>query len=181
MAKNWPKNLESIANVALILCCVLVGAFLARNYLASRHRDTNSNTKHNIGSKPAVSSLVGKKLTIPDIVWSENQQTLLLILQKGCRFCDESAPFYKRLTKELSAYPGTHIVAVLPHGDDENKQYLKAKMLAITDVRQASPRLIGVPGTPALVLVDNTGTVLEQWLGKLPTAEEEAVLFRVKQ
>jgi hypothetical protein len=56
------------------------------------------------------------------------------------RFCDESVPFYQRLTKGLSGQSRIHVVAVLPHSGDENKQYLKDKMLAISDVRRPRQR-----------------------------------------
>jgi thioredoxin-related protein len=180
MAKNWPKYIESIANVALILCCLVVTAFLTRNYISSRNHDPNSNPKPKVGSKPA-SSLVGTKLTTPAIDWTKNQQTLLFVLKKGCRFCDESAPFYQRLTKEFSTQSKTHFIALLPHSNDESKQYLKDKTVDIPDLRQGSAESIGVPGTPTLLLVDNTGTVIEQWLGKLPAVQEEAVIFRLKR
>lgn len=171
--KSWRTRLEVVANVALIICCVLFAALLAKHFIfPSKKQDHRPNPQ---------TSLVGKKLTLDQMDWDRSNQTLLIILQKGCRFCDESAPFYQRLTRELSTQPRTRLVALLPHSDDENKQYLKSKMLEITDVRQASPRLIGVPGTPALVLVDNTGTVLEQWLGRLEPAAEEAVISRLKQ
>src|SRR6267143_5733907 len=112
MAKNWPKYLESIANVALIVCCVVVVAFLTRNYIGSRNRETDPSPEHPPSSKPTIGTLVGKKLTTPDIDWTKNQETLLLVLKKGCRFCDESAPFYQRLTKELSSEAKIHFIAV---------------------------------------------------------------------
>jgi len=58
--------------------------------------------------------MVGNKLAISGIDWSQSQQTLLLVLQKGCRYCEESVPFYQRLTKEISSQPKTRLIALLP-------------------------------------------------------------------
>lgn len=161
--------------MAVIICCVLFAAILAKNYVLSSIKQGARNNPR------AQSSLVGKTLSIANIDWSKNQQTLILVLQKGCQFCDESVPFYRRLlTKELSSPTKTHLVAIFPHNNDESKQYLKDKMIEIADVRQASLKSVGVQGTPTLVLVDNTGTVLEQWVGKLPATQEDAVLSRLE-
>ncbi|SRR6266436_215730 len=172
--RNWQTRIEVVSNVVLIICCVVVVAFFFRNYLVSRKQETKPNT-------PALTSLVGNKVFLRDLNWAKSQQTLLVVLQKGCRFCDESTPFYQRLTRELNEPGKTHLVAVLPQSNDESKQYLKDKMIDIPDVKQASPMPMGVRGTPTLVLVDNTGTVLEQWNGKLPAAEEDKVISRLKQ
>lgn len=105
----------------------------------------------------------------------------MLVLQTGCRFCDESTPFYQRLTKELASQSKTHLVVLFPQNYNESKQYLKNKMIEIAYVRQVSLQSIGVQGTPTLILVDSSGTVLEQWVGKLPATQEDAVLARLKQ
>lgn len=173
--EKWQRRTEILSNIAFVACCVLFAIFLVKTYLFT---STKQDAKTAIASLP---SLVGKKLSIDNIDSSNNQQTLLIILQRGCRFCEESVPFYQRLTKELSNQTRTHLIAVFPPGDVDSKQYLKDKMIDIADVRQIAFRSIGVQGTPTLIMLDNTGTVLEQWVGRLPTAEEDAVILRLKQ
>jgi thioredoxin-related protein len=126
-------------------------------------------------------SLIGTTLSNTGIDWTQRQQTLLLVLRKGCHFCDESAPFYQRLTRELSANEKTHLVAVLPSKDEESKQYLKEKNLEINDVRQLPARSLGVKGTPTLLLVDTKGVVVNEWLGKLSADQEQNVIARLNQ
>jgi thioredoxin-related protein len=172
--KNWRTKLDTIANIALIICCVLFAGFLIRNYLLTSNRQ-NTNTN------PQANSFVGKRLPINFIDWSKNQQTLMLVLQKNCRFCNESMPFYQRLAKELSNQTKTRLVAVLPQSLEESKQYLKENKVEINDVLQASPNSVGVRGTPTLVLIDNDGIVQEQWVGKQSPAKEESVIARLKQ
>lgn len=39
-----------------------------------------------------------------------------------------------------------------------------------------SPAVLGIRGTPTLILVDATGNVRKVWIGKLPTEKESDVL-----
>jgi thioredoxin-related protein len=173
--EKWKARIEVLANLALIICCVLFAVLLVKTYFfADGRQDPKANPS--LGA-----SLVGQRFMLNDIDWAANQQTLILVLQKGCRYCDESAPFYQRLVKEVSSQTKTHLAAVLPHGTDESKQYLKEKMVEIADVRRASARSLGLQATPTLVLVDNAGTVVDQWIGKLPAAAEDNVVSRLKQ
>jgi thioredoxin-related protein len=119
-------------------------------------------------------------VSVENVDWASHQQWVLLVLQKGCRFCEESMPFYKRLTAQLSDQANAHLVALLPQTEKESRQYLTDNMVDIADVRQASLRSVGVQGTPTLLLVDKNGTVLEQWLGKVPASQEDTVLSRLK-
>lgn len=169
---GWRKRLEITANVLLIICGSLFCVSLVRIYLLGTHQHVE---------KPARQPVVGKKLEAADIEWANNQQTLLLVLQRGCRFCDESAPFYRRLTEELSAKPKTRMVAVLPSAPEETKQYLEEKKIEIPDVRQLAPRSLGVAGTPTLLLVDNNGVVVNEWRGKLSSEQEQSVIDRLNQ
>jgi hypothetical protein len=173
--EKWKSRIETLANIGIIICCILFVAFLIRSYVFP------GNTQSDVGNSPPGMSLKGKALGGSDIDWSKNQQTALVVLRKDCRFCDESAPFYQRLAKELSGQTKTHLVAVLPGSMEENKRYLKDKMLEVEDVRSASLSAMGVRGTPTLLLVDNTGKVVEEWFGKLPAAREDEVIARLKQ
>lgn len=172
---TWRRRIEIFSNLAVILCCILVAGMLVRNYFLSKTREE---------AKPSLSrptSLVGKNISLANVDWEKNQQTLLLVLRRGCRFCDESALFYQRLAKELSSQSRTHLMAVMPQSVEDDKQYLSEKMIDVSDVRQGSLSSIGVRGTPTLLLLDSTGTVLEEWAGKLPATQEDAVIGRLKQ
>lgn len=171
--EKWKSRLELAANVALILCCVVVAAALIKGTFLSSKEATKT-------SQPAAPpSLVGTKVALEGAHWGKNQHTLVLFLKKGCRFCDESAPFYQRLVKELSASNGTQAMAVLPHTIEESRQYLNQHKIEIAEIKQ-SPGLAGVRGTPTVLLVDNTGKVLEEWIGKLPAQQENALIARLK-
>jgi thioredoxin-related protein len=173
--RKWRRYTEITANIVLIIGGSLFCVFLVKNYVLKN----DGAPRQNPSAKSSRPSLVGNKLSAGDIEWTKSEGTLLVVLQKGCRFCDESAPFYQRLTKALSTKPTTHIVAVFPGSQEENKQYLQDKKIDISDTKQLSPASLGVVGTPTLLLVDNAGVVVDEWRGKLSVDEEEQVINRL--
>lgn len=116
---------------------------------------------------------------MPGVDWSNNNQTLLLVLQKGCHFCTESAAFYQRLVRETAGHGSIHLIAVLPQAPDESKKYLDDLGVAIDEVKQAKLDSIGVQGTPTLILVNDKGVVMTSWVGKLSADGEAEVLRRL--
>jgi thiol-disulfide isomerase/thioredoxin len=166
--KNWTRKLEIGANIAIIMVAVLMGIVLVKKYLLTDH------------TEPAPEVVAGTKVSLPGVDWSKNGQTLLVVLQKGCHFCAESAPFYQRLARETSERRQVHLVAVLPQEVSEGKQYLDEMKVPIEEVKQAAPSSLGVRGTPTLILVNNSGVVVDVWQGKLLADDESKVLTRLQ-
>ena len=166
------KRVELLANVAIIIVAVLLGVVLVKQLTA---------TKPDQLTRPASARRElrrGDKVALP-VDWAKNSHTLLLVLQKGCRFCTESAPFYQQLVKEASVRDNIKLVALTPQTVDEGKQYLKEIGVDIADVRQASPDQINVSGTPTLILVNNEGVATDVWAGKLSPDTEPKVLSKL--
>lgn len=162
------RKLEVGANIAIILVALLLGAVLVKRFLLAPT------------PQPSREISAGTKVALPGVDWGKNGRTLLLVLQKGCHFCSESAPFYQRLVRETSGRPGLAVVAVLPQATDEAKQYLGELNVPVQDIRQVSLSSLGVSGTPTLLLVDSQGAVLQAWVGKLPAEQEADVLNKVR-
>lgn len=172
MPKSLTQRLESLANIAIIVAATLLCVVLVKSYLLpDRSKDGPRDLR-----VPA-----GTKVSLPGVDWSGNKQTLLIVLQKGCHFCSESAPFYQRLIRETAGRGNVHLVAVLPQATDESRKYLDDLGLAIEDLKQAELDAIGVGGTPTLVLVNNQGVVLNSWVGKLNADNEADVLRRLQE
>ncbi|HZB45105.1 MAG TPA: hypothetical protein VE360_07670, partial [Pyrinomonadaceae bacterium] len=121
---------------------------------------------------------VGSKLSLDGIDWSKSERTVLLALSTKCRFCTESAPFYQRLAQEKEKHDDLGLLAVLPQSIDESQKYLGEHGIKVDAVKQATPGSLNVRGTPTLILVDQTGAVVESWIGKLPPPKEVEVLNR---
>jgi thioredoxin-related protein len=166
------KRINLTANLAIILVLMLIGIVFAKNYLLSP-RSTHRSRDYRV---PA-----GKKVSLPGIDWGQNGQTLLLVLQKGCPYCTESAHFYQQLAQEEAAEGRVRLVAVLPEEVPESKQYLSALGVPIYEVRQSELEALGVQGTPTLILVNGEGEVMESWAGKLPPEKETEVLRRIQE
>ena len=86
------KKVELFANIAIIIVAILFSAVLVRRYLLTDSHD------HQAETEPQIKA--GTKLSLPGVDWAKNEQTLLLVLSKDCRYCTESAPFYQRLVQE---------------------------------------------------------------------------------
>src|ERR1051326_6028330 len=108
------KKIELAANISIVLVALLLGTVLIRAY---RFRQRAAPDK-----PPTIAT--GTKLALSGIDWAKSDQTLLLVLQKGCHFCSESAPFYKRVIQEFGNHNAVQLIAALPQEIDESKQYL---------------------------------------------------------
>ena len=167
MPKTVTQKVEFLANIAIIVAAVLLSFVLIKSYLLpDRSKDGPRDMRIPTGSK----------ISLPGVDWSSNKQTLLVVLQKGCHFCSESAPFYQRLVREMAGRGNIHLTAVLPQTVDESKKYLNDLGVAIEDIKQAELDAVGVKGTPTLILVNNEGAVMNAWVGKLTADNEEGVL-----
>ena len=158
------RYIEVSANVAIIVVAVLVALTLGKRYLFPP------------APAPAPNEIVaGTTVSVPNFDWSRSNRTLMLVLQKDCRYCTESAAFYRTL---VSTAPGkaTRLLAVLPQEESVAREYLKSLDVQIGEVRQSSLRSLRVRGTPTLILVDSSGKVIKSWIGKLPDAVEKEVL-----
>ena len=158
------KKLETAANIATLVVAGLLGYVLLDRYVL-----------HKIPPSPASISS-GDKLSLANIDWARNGRTLVLVLQKGCHFCSESAPFYQKLVEQTGRPGKPHLMAVLPQNPKDSADYLSAIGVPIGDVRQARLGDVKVHGTPTLLLVGNNGVVDRVWTGKLKPEKESEVL-----
>lgn len=166
------KRIELLANVAIILVALLLGFVLVKRYVLSSPDANRGEIRNDIKA--------GTKISLPDFDWSGSNKHLVLVMQKDCRFCSESAPFYQRLVQETVGRKDIQLMAALPQAVNEGRQYLNDLGVHISDVKQVSPSSLGVRGTPTLLLVDKTGLVTDVWPGKLQTDQEAAVISRLK-
>ena len=169
------KKIELLANLAIIAIALLLGIVLVKQYLLRGTPPALPAAPAEAGIRP------GTKLELPGIDWTQSQQTLVLALSEGCRFCTESAGFYQRLAKEKArGEDSPRLIAVLPQEVGQGQAYLNQLGVAIDEVRQIQMSALGVRGTPTLILVDNQGTVKASWVGKLSEAKEADVMAHLR-
>lgn len=159
-------KLEAIANVVVILAALAVGGEVLTRYLRS--------------SRTSRSVEVGDPLaTVPGLDWSQHRQTLLLVLNTGCDFCQESVPFYQKLAQ--AQHPdgdGMEVVAVFPNEAEFVRQFTARESLSVRSVPEVPMETLHVNATPTLILVNSDGRVERSWVGVL-TARQEIDLLKL--
>jgi|SRR5262245_27836485 len=165
------KRLEAAANVSIAIVALMIGVSVIKSHISSVNLTTEP--LQNRGPR------VGEKLSLDGVNWAGNHQTLLIILSKGCRFCAESAEFYRKLTALAATRSDLKLIAVFSHDVGSGASYLEEIGVPLRDVIQAAPASLGIKGTPALLLVDEAGAVKESWFGRLASETEAEVISRL--
>lgn len=119
------------------------------------------------------------KFPLLDVDWSKSNRNIVLALSTSCHFCTESVPFYRRLDEQRAEHDEVRLIVVMPQSVVDSKRYIDDKNLVADDVRQIKLSDIYVAGTPTLIVVDQTGAVVESWVGRLPPEKESEVQTRV--
>jgi thiol-disulfide isomerase/thioredoxin len=160
-------KLEPIANVTVIVVALAVGFVVLRGKIAAPH----------IPRSVAAGDRLGQ---VPGIDWSRNRRTLVLALNSGCHFCQDSVPFYQRLVQ--AQRPGAddlEIVALFPNAPEAVHQLMKDERLALRSIPAVPLEKLGINGFPTLLLVGRDGRVERTWLGLLTPREELEVLSAI--
>ena len=184
---KFTRGVEIATNLSIILVALTGATVLVKNYLLRSPAtiitnrppavtDRNAPGKRELPSGPAQ----GTQLSVPGITWADSEETIVLALSDKCKYCTESAPFYKQLATETAKRPGVRVVAVFPQDTSAGKKYLDDLGVAVNEVKQATLDSIGVRGTPTLMIVDKSGVVQQSWVGLLKGERETEVLNRVK-
>lgn len=166
------KRLEIAAYAAILVMAVAVSGTALNKYLKQR-----TSGKALVG-RPSVPSLDRIKLQGAD--WKAHRHTLLLVLSTTCHFCTESAQFYRKLAEDKVLVKRMSIIAFFPQPVPEGKVFMSTHGIIGVEVRQAAAWEFGLSSTPAVLLVDEHGKVLESWFAKLEPDQEAAVTARLR-
>ena len=157
-------KLEAIANVMVILVALAAGYVVLGRYVAAYRA-------------PQPVAAGDHLAAIPNLDWSQHRHTLVLALNTGCHFCEQSVPFYQRLAGVQAPRGGDlEIVAVFPNDAELVRQFMAKDNLRIRSVAEAPLQKLRVNATPTLILVDANGRVEHSWVGTL-TSEDEFDLW----
>lgn len=165
------SKLDTAANIAIILVCIVAAAVLIRNNFFPPQQPLPP------GMEQAEK---GDRLDVLKAAMPQGaDRTLFVMLQPNCGYCNESMPFYKRLIDERNQ-KGSNVKVVAAVGKPD-AQAEEAQKLAQAGVQPDGLTTVDfeaakVPGTPALLLVNNQGEVLDVWVGKLDEGKESQVL-----
>ena len=132
----------------------------------------------------SVANLRGRQFTLSKPYRGGDRVTVALLLSRGCHFCTESAPFYRRLASARTRTPSEFsIVAVFPdaEGGVLGADYLKKNGINVNEVQTASFPNLGVSGTPTLLVLDGSHKVTLAWGGVLGLGGETKVISAIAQ
>jgi thioredoxin-related protein len=163
---NLNKQINLALNLLIALVLVSIGVVVIKHY------------RHSVPPRD-YGVPTGSKVSLPDIDWQKNGQTLLLVLDTGCQYCTASAPFYQEIARETSNNRRVQLIAALPQEISNSKQYLSGLNVPIDEIRQSSLNALGVKGTPTLILINSKGEVMQSWPGKLSSEKEREVLLKL--
>lgn len=167
MQLNKASKVDFIANLLTIVVAILViGLFVQRYILAS---------------KPVVSSTpaVGKMISVEGLDTSNSSKNVLIVMMKGCRFCEGSMSFYKTMLQQNQNI-GVKFVAVFPPGSEDVQSYLRSYGITGIEVKYSDFTTVDVEGTPTIIVTDQNGKVAKSWFGKLSPERETEVLTFLK-
>lgn len=164
---NLGKKLEIVANVGIIAVSILLVVFIVqRTFFGSAPTAEPA-------AQPRVPA-VGAKIELADYNFSPQEKTVLLVLSESCKYCTESAPFYRQLV-ERAKTTDTKVIAAFPAEKEKSQKYLSTLGLSEIEVRQSSLDKLQVRGTPTLLLINKQGEITQAWVGKLPPEKETEV------
>jgi hypothetical protein len=165
MEVGMKGKIETAANIIVILFAVIVGSVFLKDRLSTVPPESNE-----VKAGDKLANLDGWD-------WSAHDQTLVLVLRKGCHFCEDSAPFYQRLnTQQQQGGSNSSIMAVFPDTNDVVKEVVQSEGLGFHALSGVPLERLNVSATPTLLLVDRSGTVLNAWIGMLSPREELEVM-----
>jgi thioredoxin-related protein len=151
--------------VAIILVAIVLGFVLVKKFVLTDAAPAQTRKQPEIGAK----------IALPGADFSAKDKTLLMAIKKDCRFCSESAEFYRKLTA-AAAEKNVQVIALFPHSATDGQEYLKQLNVAVEDKREADFAALNVSGTPTLILTDKNGEIKKFWVGKLPPEREKEVI-----
>ena len=89
-----------ILNIAILLVAIVLSAVLVRKFFFL----PAPNSDYRIA--------IDAKLSIDGINWADSERTVLVALSEECRYCSESAEFYRRLAAGIASQTNTRLIAV---------------------------------------------------------------------
>ena len=157
-----------ILNVAILLVAIALSALLVKKFFFQR----TQNAEYQIAPEA--------RLTITGINWADSERTVLLALSKECKYCSESAEFYRRLAAGIASQTNTRLIAVFSEKESEAEAYLKQLEVPIKELRYVSRSSLGIKSVPTLAILDRNGVVTDMWVGKLSPLKESALMSKLR-
>lgn len=171
------KRIEALANVATIVVCTIAAAWFLRDMAGATPQASSS-----AATRSQQVYAAGEQLPpLKEVDYSLSETTVLLVVREGCRYCQESIPFYQKLAPAIrQTNGGARLVVVSSDSPDTIQRFLSAHEIVADKIVQAPPGALKVPGTPTVIIATAEGKVESAWAGRLDAAEEARVISAVE-
>lgn len=117
---------------------------------------------------------------VPGLDLSKSQRILIVALDPNCEYCTESLPFFKNLADKLRDRPNNvRMITVFQSSEESAKRYVQQNQLNVETVFGVDFKTLNLSVIPALILIDNSGTVLDFWIGKPSKDIEEQIINHI--
>lgn len=156
-----------LLNIAILFAAIVLSALLVKKFFFQPAQNPNYQIATNA------------TLIINGINWADSDRTVLVALGKECKYCSESAEFYRRLAAGITIQTKTRLIAVFSEKESEAEAYLKQFEIPIREVRYVSLSSLGINSVPTLAILDRDGVVTDMWAGKLSPLKEKALMFKL--
>lgn len=101
--------------------------------------------------------------------------SVCVFVTSDCSICDDSLPFYGRLTERAMRRPGgPNVIFVSMEPKGVLGAYLERGGVANPHVASI-PRPLRIPGSPCIVMLDGLRRVEQSWAGRLSRRQEREV------
>lgn len=157
-----------ILNIAILVAAIVLSTVLVKKYFLP--------ASHNSDYRIAPDA----RLIINGINWADSERTVLVALGKECKYCSESAVFYRRLAAAIAGQRNTRLIALFSEKESDGEAYLEHLAVPIPEVRYTSLSSLGIKNVPTLVILDRNGVVNDMWVGKLSPLKESALMSKLK-
>lgn len=155
-------------NIAILLVAIVLSALLVKRFLFQPAQNYDYRIARDA------------KLIINGVNWADSEQTVVVALGKECKYCSQSAEFYRRLTSAISSQRNIRLIAVFSEKEFEGEAYLQQLEVPIREVRYVSLPSLGIRNVPTLAILDPSGVVTDMWVGKLSPLDEKGLMSKLR-
>jgi hypothetical protein len=176
------RHLQNATAVAFLVLCVVGTAVGVKALLAPAPPvgRTGAATGPRTAPPSPPTYAVGERINLSGVDFGASDQTLLLVVRKGCRFCDESMPFYKQLGDDAAIAKRTRLVIAAPDDETVSREELAKQAVRVDQVVKVSAGQLKIRGTPTAILVDRSGAVRQVFIGRLDEAKQQELVGVLK-
>ncbi len=159
------------AATVLVDSLLVVGAIVAVLAVATRWHWHSS-------SPPAMKELaVGLRLEVRKTRFDNSAYTLVMALSPQCHYCSANSEFHSRLY-EAARSAGVPVVVLVPQSVNP-REFGAHHGMPEAAIRPVDLSSLGIPGTPAVLIVDRSSIVRQMWVGALRTVDHDAIVSAV--